>query len=71
MHVFKTATHTNHILFSVWSPDIDMLFLLLKNAKDSNKSPIVLFDIVTGHTYRENSILSHLRANDEKHRKCI
>ena len=35
-----------------------MLFLLLKNAKDSSYNSVILFDAVTGHTYRENSIKS-------------
>ena len=32
----------------------DMLFLLLKNAKDSSYSLVNLFDAGTGHTYKEN-----------------
>ena len=31
-----------------------MLFLLLKNAKDSIYSGVNLFDAGTGHTYKEN-----------------
>ena len=31
-----------------------MLFLLLKNAKDSIYSWVNLFDAGTGHTYKEN-----------------
>ena len=35
-----------------------MLFLLLKNAKDSSYSSVILFDSGIGHTYKENSIKS-------------
>ena len=33
-----------------------MMFLLLKNAKDSSYSSVILFDTVKGQTYRENTI---------------
>ena len=35
-----------------------MLFLLLKNAKDSSYSSVILFDIGKGQKYKENSIKS-------------
>ena len=35
-----------------------MLLQLLKNAKDSSYSSVILFATCTGHTYKENSIKS-------------
>ena len=35
-----------------------MLVLLLKNAKDSSYSSVILIDTSTGHTYKDNSIKS-------------
>ena len=43
-----------------------MLFLLLKSAKDSSYSLVILFDSGTGHTYKESS---PLRAKDGEHKK--
>ena len=34
-----------------------MLLLLLKNAKDSSNSSVIVFDTVTGQAYRENPII--------------
>ena len=47
---------TLRIFIKCLFPCIDMLFLLLKNAKDSSYSSVILFDTVKGQTYRENTI---------------
>ena len=47
-----------------------MLFLFLKNGKDSSYSSVILFDSGTGHTYNKIQ-LSHLGAKDEGHRKRL
>ena len=44
----------SQIKSGAWSHDTDMLFMILKNAKDSSYSWVNMFDAGTGHTYKEN-----------------
>ena len=67
MHICEMAL--NPYLIRCLIHDTDMLFLLLKNAKDTSLAESSLFDAGTSHTYKEK--LSLLMAKEKDHTKCL